>query len=324
MELKYQLFCLISFLLSFLLFYLYTIYAGKIGFIDKAKKFNNPITPTSAGIILYLNFLFFFLVFKNNLINIFPNNFIISFACLSILVLVSLIDDVKPIDPKIRLFFQIICVYGSLSSIPIYQMPLTLKASILFSLLVWVYIINITNFTDGSDGFLSINSIFVFLNIIFINYYLKLDLFSNYVALSLLPSLFVFTFLFNRPTAKLYLGDAGSVLIGFINGYLFLEILISNKLNLAISLLIYPILECSIALIKKSFQGYLPWIDTSNYSFLQPTIKNNKNKIFVFYVNIIFNIINSSLIVFQMIYGWHFIILNFLITLIMLKVYEKK
>ena len=44
MELKYQLFCLISFLLSFLLFYLYTIYAGKIGFIDKTGKLIIPAT----------------------------------------------------------------------------------------------------------------------------------------------------------------------------------------------------------------------------------------------------------------------------------------
>jgi UDP-N-acetylmuramyl pentapeptide phosphotransferase/UDP-N-acetylglucosamine-1-phosphate transferase len=120
------------------------------------------------------------------------------------------------------------------------------------------------------------------------------------------------------------MGDVGSVLIGFINGYLFLEILIADKLNLAISLLIYPILDCSIALVKKTIQGKALWADTSNYSFLQPTKKKNTNKIFVFYTNIIFNIINSSLIFVQILFGWKFIILNILISLITMRIYEKK
>ena len=216
-----------------------------------------------------------------------------------------------------------ICVYGSLSSIPLFSLQLPLKISIFFCLIAWVYIINITNFTDGSDGFLSTNTIFVFLNVIFLNHYLQLDLFSKYISLLLLPSLFVFTLFFNRPNAKLYLGDTGSIFIGFINGYLFLEILIANKLSLAISLLIYPIVDCSRALFKKIVQGKMPWADTSNYSFLQPTIKKNKNKVFVFYTNVIFNIINSLLILLQIIFGWNYILLNFLLTLVTIKIYEK-
>lgn len=327
MKLEYEWFFFSLCILNILLFYSYKIIAKKIGIVDNSKKFNNPITPTSAGIIIYLNFLFFFLyiyLFKVDLINNFPNNYIFTFFCATVLVVISLIDDSNPIDPKIRLFFQLICVYGSLSSIPIYSLQLPLKISIFFSLIFWVYIINITNFTDGSDGFLSTNTIFVFLNIIFLNNYLGLNLFSKYISLLLLPSLFAFVLFFNRPNAKLYLGDTGSIFIGFINGYLFLEILIASKLNLAISLLIYPIMDCSIALFKKIMQGKLPWADTSNYSFLQPTIKNNKNKMFVFYTNITFNIINSFFITLQIIFGWHYIFFNFLLSLITIIIYEKK
>ena len=60
MKLEYQWFFFIFFLLNFFLFYLYRIIAKKIGIIDNSKKFRNPVTPTSAGIIIYLNFLFFF------------------------------------------------------------------------------------------------------------------------------------------------------------------------------------------------------------------------------------------------------------------------
>jgi UDP-N-acetylmuramyl pentapeptide phosphotransferase/UDP-N-acetylglucosamine-1-phosphate transferase len=141
MKLEYEWFFFSLCILNILLFYSYKIIAKKIGIVDNSKKFNNPITPTSAGIIIYLNFLFFFLyiyLFKVDLINNFPNNYIFTFFCATVLVVISLIDDSNPIDPKIRLFFQLICVYGSLSSIPIYSLQLPLKISIFFSLIFWV------------------------------------------------------------------------------------------------------------------------------------------------------------------------------------------
>lgn len=326
MQLKYTVF-LILFILNIFFFFFYKFLAKKINIVDNSKKFKNPITPTSSGIIIYLNLLFFFFLtffIENGFKNILPHNYIYTFISLTILVIISLVDDHKPIDPKIRLIFQIFCVYVSLSSIPLYNLQLPLKISILFTVITWVYIINITNFTDGSDGFLSINTIFVFSNIIFLNNYLELNLFSNYISLLLLPSLIVFTLFFNRPNAKLYLGDTGSIFIGFINGYLFLEISIASQLNLAISLLIYPIMDCSIALFRKTMQGKLPWADTSNYSFLQPIIKKNKNKNFVFFANIIFNITNSFFILLQIIFGWYYIFFNFLLSLITITIYEKK
>ena len=120
------------------------------------------------------------------------------------------------------------------------------------------------------------------------------------------------------------MGDSGSILIGFINGFIFLELCTSGFIALAISLLIYPLTDCSIGLLRKALQKKMPWVDTSNYSFLQPTIKKNSNKFFVFKFNIIFNILNSFSIYFQLIYGWYFIILNLALSLVYLIIYEKK
>jgi len=311
---------------NFFLFYTYLTIARKIGFIDKSKKFNNPITITSAGIVIYLNFFIIFLlnfIFENTLINNLPNNYLLTFGALTILVTISTIDDVRSIDPKIRLFLQLICVYFSLSSVPIYQFGFPLKLVIIVFVFVWIYLLNITNFTDGSDGFLTINTIFVFVNFIFLDYILKLNTFSKDILVLILPSILVFLY-FNKPSAKLYLGDSGSILIGFINGFLFFDLLIINNINLAISLMIYPIMDCSVALVKKTLQGKLPWADTSNYSFLQPTIKKNENKYFVFYLNILFNLLNSICILLQIFYGWYFIFLNFLLTILIMIIYERK
>ena len=311
---------------NFFLFYIYLNIAKKIGFVDKSKKFNNPITVTSAGIVIYLNFLIVFIlnfIFDNTLINNLPNNYLLAFSALTILVTLSAIDDVKFIDPKIRLFFQLICIYFSLSSVPIYQLGFPLKLVIIFILFIWIYLLNITNFTDGTDGFLAINTIFVFINFIFLDHILKLNTFSKDILVLILPSMLVFLY-FNKPLAKLYLGDSGSILIGFINGFLFFDLLLINNINLAISLMIYPIMDCSVALVKKSLQGKLPWADTSNYSFLQPSIKKNENKYFVFYFNLFFNLLNSMFIFIQVMFGWYYIFLNIIFTLITMKIYEKK
>ena len=164
-----------------------------------------------------------------------------------------MIDDLKSVDPKIRLIFQLIFVYFSLTSIPIYEINLPIKLSIFICLAVWVYIINITNFTDGSDGFLGVNTFFLYSILIFINNYLNLNLFSAQLALILLPSIIIFLY-FNKPNAKLYMGDSGSILIGFINGFIFLELCTSGFIALAISLLIYPLTDCSIGLLRKALQ----------------------------------------------------------------------
>lgn len=311
---------------NIILFITYNKIANKIGLIDKSKKFDNPITVTSSGIIIYLNIVIIFslnLFFQNNLITNTPNNFIFTFIFLTILVGVSMIDDFKPIDPKIRLFFQLICIYFSLTSIPLYVLGFPLKLSIIVCLFIWVYLLNITNFIDGSDGFLTINTIFIFSNFILIDYLFNLDSFSKNLLFLLLPSIIIFLY-FNKPSAKMYMGDSGSVLLGFLFGFLFLELVIFKKINLGITLLIYPILDCSIALMRKSLDGKLPWVDTSNYSFLQPTIKKNKNKFFVFYLNILFNIFNSLFMIMQILFGWYFIFLNILLAISVLLIYEKK
>lgn len=313
-------------LVNFLLFFIFLKIANKLGFIDKSEKFHNPVTYTSAGIIFYFNllvlFLYIFFLQNSDFYNL-PNNIVFTFSALTVLFIISTIDDIKPIDPKIRLFIQLVCVYISLTSIELYYLNLPLKISILLCVIIWIYILNITNFTDGSDGFLAINTIFIFINIIALSEIFDFNLFSKNIALILLPSVIVFLY-FNRPNAKIYMGDSGSILIGFINGFIFLELLTGYYLNIAISLLIYPLLDCSIALIRKSFEKKMPWIDTSNYSFLQPTIKKNENKFFVFYYNIFFNLINSSLIFLQVIFGWYFIFLNFIVAFILIIIFEKK
>ena len=105
----YGLFIILIFF-NIVFFKIFLKFANRWGFIDKSMKFANPITITSAGIIFYINLLLVFswyIFIKNGFIENLPNNFIFTLICLTILIFISTVDDIRPIDPKIRLFFQL-------------------------------------------------------------------------------------------------------------------------------------------------------------------------------------------------------------------------
>ena len=151
-----------------------------------------------------------------------PNRYYIFFVSLTILTLVSLWDDIKEIDPKMRLIIQLVLIYFSLTNLNLESLNLPLKLTIFLALAFWVYIINITNFIDGSDGHCAIHSISFFIGTFYISYFFKVESFSYYLALINIPVLIAFLY-FNKPNALAFMGDTGSIFLGYIIGFIVLE-----------------------------------------------------------------------------------------------------
>jgi UDP-N-acetylmuramyl pentapeptide phosphotransferase/UDP-N-acetylglucosamine-1-phosphate transferase len=236
---------------------------------------------TGIGIsFLIIFFLTFFTYYSLDEKIIYPNRIAYFFLALTIITLVSFIDDIINIKPTIRLVIHFFCIYISISTLNLNIIPLPLKVSMLLALIVWVYLTNITNFIDGSDGFCAIHVLFFFSGILLINYFLNLNLFSAVIAKVLLPIIVSFLF-FNFPPAKIYMGDAGSIFLGFLVGYSFLELSISGYLLHALCLYVYPIIDCSICIFRKFLKGFLPWERQGDYFFLK--IKKKYQKI-IFYM----------------------------------------
>lgn len=268
----------------------------------KEKKLKNIITGT--GIVFLPIFLFsnlFFFYFDNNFFT--PNRYFFFLLSLSVITIVSFFDDKKSIDPILRLLTQLLCVYVSIASIEIDNFPLPLKANILLGVCIWVYLINITNFIDGSDGFCAINVIFFYFGVLILNYF-NIQLFSFYFACILLPTLFSFIF-FNRPNAKIFMGDVGSIFLGFLVGFSFLEIAIKSNILISITIFIYPLMDCSFCLVKKVLKGYMPWKRLGDYFYLKvkKKILNKNRKAFsykILKIIIIQNIFNLFILYFML------------------------
>ncbi len=277
-------------------------YLNKINFINLFDK--NPSgfgskkkTKTASGIIfsviIIINLTYYFL--DKSYAEVLPNRFYIFILSIFLLSIISFLDDIKPLDPRLRLIAQTVIIYFSLSLVNLEYLNLPLKLAIFLSLVFWIYITNITNFIDGSDGFLTVNAISVFFGIIIINQFYPDIFFSYNLAVILLPILFSFIY-FNKPKAKLYMGDTGSILIGYILGFCLIELIFSEHWYFAIGLYSYPFLDCSLTLIKKIISGRSVFKRDFDYFFLKPIKKLQKNNYKVLSISILHNLLNLLII----------------------------
>ena len=288
-----------NFLLTLILLYLYLTKINYPILFD-----HNPLglgskkkTKTGSGIIfsiiLLINYTYY--SFDQSVLDIIPNRYYIFLISIFLLTTISFVDDLKPVDPRFRLIAQIVIIYFSLSLINLYYFDLPLKLMIFLNLVLWVYIINITNFIDGSDGYLSVNAISFLLGIIIINQFLPNIFFSYKLAIVLLPILLCFIY-FNKPKAKLYMGDTGSILVGYIIGFCLLELISSEYWYLSIALYSYPLLDCTLTVLKKIFSGKSVFDRNFSYFFQLPLMELQKNNYKVLAVSIFYNFFNLLIV----------------------------
>ncbi len=127
---------------------------------------------------------------------------------------VGLYDDYKPINPPIKLAFQILAAtlvifFGS-NTINFFRWPI---ANILLTFFWLVGITNAINLLDNMDGLAGGVALIAsgFLSVFFWR-----TGYSELLVLSLAISGSIFGFLlFNFPPAKIFMGDSGSMLLGF-------------------------------------------------------------------------------------------------------------
>ena len=235
------------------------------------------------GIFLIVSLLLFYLFknqisFKENIPR--PNIFFISIL---ILYLMSIYDFLKSFHPIFRLLTQIIITYFSLTLIEfplISEQIVPLKIQYISVIIFWVYIINITNFVDGLDGLIASASLGFFINLFTFLILFQISSINIYISFLMIPLLISF-FIFNKPKARIFLNDVGSIPIGYILGFCFLNLANSNEWIIMISLFFYFIFDVSITLFRKIKKGHYPWARLFDYQFLQPVLKGKKKHFFV-------------------------------------------
>lgn len=200
--------------LSFILTWLIRIWALKFKILDIPNKRSSHSTPTTRGgglaivICWYLGITFLFAY------DYIAENLYYAFLSGSILAVISLIDDLLSLKPAIRLLGQLLSASLAVFFLKgidfIIISGWTIKSEIILIPLIIiaiVWFINLYNFLDGIDGYASIEAICI-AGIIFL-------FTGNTLSLLLIASIAGFLF-WNRPKAKIFMGDIGSTQLGFI------------------------------------------------------------------------------------------------------------
>jgi UDP-N-acetylmuramyl pentapeptide phosphotransferase/UDP-N-acetylglucosamine-1-phosphate transferase len=170
-----------------------------------------------------------------------------------LLTLVGLIDDMHALSAAPRLAAQLIAVGLVVLLLPddarlVSALPLWLERACVVVLGVWF--VNLVNFMDGIDWMTVAEAVPITGAVVIFGLAGIEPPIAMPVALALLGAMLGFA-PFNRPVARLFLGDVGSLPIGLVLGWLLLLLAVSGYLAAALLLPLYYLADASITLLRR-------------------------------------------------------------------------
>ena len=197
--------------------------------------------PPLGGIAIALSFLL-----SVRLLGQADSNFITIGLFGVAIALLGAFDDFFNLNWKIKLFFQILFVTVPIALLNVFLnfesmigLDLNNLLNIFISTLWIVLLINSINFIDNMDGLAVVITGGISIQIVMLTYIFSQNKLTD-ISVILLFTMLGF-FVFNFPPAKLYLGDSGSLFIGFLLGFISILFTWNNVDNQILSYVISPI-----------------------------------------------------------------------------------
>ncbi|HDS09173.1 MAG TPA: undecaprenyl/decaprenyl-phosphate alpha-N-acetylglucosaminyl 1-phosphate transferase [Firmicutes bacterium] len=231
----FLLLAMISFSASFISLPLIRFLALKFDIVDKPdkdlKKHKVPI-PYLGGVAIFIpvliTFLFYFIKMGG-----FENEWRGLFFSSLIIIITGVVDDLKKIKWYVKLFGQMVSAIILISfgmHLKIMFYPAWLNILITFFWIIMVTnAINIIDIMDGLAASISIIAFIAFLTIGFPQDNLFVIVISVVFISATLPFFF-----WNFPPAKIFLGDTGALLLGFILAVISIEVSYTNVNTIAL------------------------------------------------------------------------------------------
>jgi UDP-N-acetylmuramyl pentapeptide phosphotransferase/UDP-N-acetylglucosamine-1-phosphate transferase len=180
-----------------------------------------------------------------------------------LLAVVSWLDDIRGLSPAPRLLAQIIAVIcGAFVAMPtglVFQGLLPAWLDIIAAALAWLWFVNLFNFMDGIDGLAGSEAAAIGAGLV---------LFTSvgtgedpiFAALSGAIALAAIGFLvWNWAPARVFLGDVGSVLLGYLLGFMLLQTAARGHWKITLILPIYFLADASVTLLRRLLRGERIW-----------------------------------------------------------------
>jgi len=200
------------------------------------RSSHKTATPTMAGVSFFITLIMTAFFIQNFDYDHIGMNLI---AAVTLIFMVGLKDDLVVTAPKTKLGMEILAILFLLFSskmqvltlhgfLGIYEIPIAISYPAVILLLLTI--INAFNLIDGIDGLASIIAIIIFsiFSLIFFatrNYYYFL------ICLSLIGTLLAYLNYNFSHTRKIFMGDTGSLIVGFCIGFCALKYLAMDVTN---------------------------------------------------------------------------------------------
>ena len=286
--------------ISFLLLFLISNIKYNLNLVDAPNKRKIHLKPTAytGGIglcLIYIVAIFLFNFSSEKL------NLILSIAFL--IGIVGFIDDKKDLNAGSKLSLQIIPIIYliiienlSLNHIGNYNyFKLELNSlTIPFTLIAILFLINSFNYFDGLDGVLSFSTISTLGILFFLTPNENIKLFLIVILIPILSFLFFNFSIFKLP--KLFLGDSGSLLLGFIIAFTLIYLSIQKivhpiLLAFSVSIFTYEFLSINLIRLKNKKKLFKAGQDHLHHQLFKYNKSIFQTNLFISLANIILFIV---------------------------------
>lgn len=174
---------------------------------------------------------------------------------------VGAVDDFAAIGVAPRMVLQTLAAVAVAAALPasmqlVALLPWWIERALLVLGLVWF--INLVNFMDGIDWMTVAETLPILSGLVLIATVGGLPVEATLVALGLAGGMVGFA-PFNRPVARIFLGDAGSLPIGLLVGWML--VLVAGRGHLAAALLLplYYLADTTLTLLRRLARGEPVW-----------------------------------------------------------------
>lgn len=170
-----------------------------------------------------------------------------------VIALVGFADDIVSLPVLVRLVLQAACVGAVVFTAPetariVPALPLALERGLI--LLAGVWFVNLVNFMDGLDLMTVAEVVPVTAALLLLGWLGDLSWPSVLIATALCGAMLGFA-PFNKPVARVFLGDVGSLPIGLLLGWCLLELAWHGQPAAALLLPAYYLADSTITLIRR-------------------------------------------------------------------------
>ena len=195
------------------------------------------------------------------------------FGATLFIAVVGLADDVSSIPVLPRLLLQGLAVAAVVVAAPdelrvVPALPLWIERALL--LLAGLWFVNLVNFMDGLDLMTVAEAVPVTAAVVLLGWLGEIPASTTIVAAALCGALLGFS-PFNRPVAKIFLGDVGSLPIGLLLGWCLLQLAFHQQFAAALLLPLYYLADATVTLCRRLIRREPFWAAHRSHFYQRAT-----------------------------------------------------